>query len=41
MAALEHGLMEEGIQKFAEPQKALLRLIAQKRASAASDRTLL
>jgi hypothetical protein len=26
--------MEEGIKKFVEPQKALLRLIAQKRASA-------
>ena len=26
--------MEEGIKKFAEPQQALLRLIAQKRASA-------
>jgi transaldolase len=33
MAALERGLMEEGIRKFVEPQKALLRLIAQKRAS--------
>lgn len=34
MAALERGLMEEGIKKFAEPQHALLRLIAQKRTSA-------
>jgi transaldolase len=33
MAALERVLMEEGIRKFVEPQKALLRLIAQKRAS--------
>lgn len=33
MEALERGLMEEGIKKFAEPQLALLRLIAQKRAS--------
>jgi transaldolase len=33
MAALERGLMEEGIRKFVEPQKALLRLIAQKRAA--------
>ena len=33
MAALERELMEEGIKKFVEPQKALLRLIAQKRAS--------
>jgi transaldolase len=31
MAALERGLMAEGIKKFAEPQGALLRLIAQKR----------
>jgi transaldolase len=31
--ALERVLMEEAIKKFAEPQKALLRLIAQKRAS--------
>jgi len=33
MAALERGLMEEGIEKFVEPQRALLRLIAQKRAA--------
>ena len=32
MVALERGLMEEGIKKFVEPQMALLRLIAQKRA---------
>ena len=31
MAALERGLMAEGIKKFVEPQRALLRLIAQKR----------
>jgi transaldolase len=31
--ALEQSLMREGMRKFAEPQKALLRLIAQKRAS--------
>ena len=34
MVALEHELMAEGIKKFAEPQKALLGLIARKRASA-------
>lgn len=33
MVALERALMEEGIRKFAEPQEALLRLIAQKRAA--------
>ena len=33
MVALERVLMKEGIQKFVEPQQALLRLIAQKRAS--------
>jgi transaldolase len=33
MAALERGLMAEGIRKFVEPQRALLRLIAQKRAA--------
>jgi transaldolase len=32
MMLLEHVLMEEAIKKFAEPQKALLKLIAQKRA---------
>jgi transaldolase len=31
MQKLEHVLMEEGIKKFADPQKALLKLIAQKR----------
>jgi transaldolase len=31
MVALERVLMEEGIEKFAEPQRALLKLIAQKR----------
>ena len=30
---LERVLMEEGIQKFADPQKALLKLIAEKRAA--------
>jgi len=34
MRALERGLMAEGIKKFTEPQRALLSLIAQKRASA-------
>jgi transaldolase len=33
MAALERGLMVEGIEKFVEPQRTLLRLIAQKRAA--------
>lgn len=33
MAALERGLMAEGIEKFVEPQRALLGLIAQKRAA--------
>jgi transaldolase len=33
MLALERGLMAEGIRKFAEPQRALLGLIARKRAS--------
>jgi transaldolase len=33
MAELESRLMEEGVRKFVEPQRALLRLIAQKRAS--------
>ena len=32
---LEHVLMEEGLKKFADPQKALLKLIAQKRAALA------
>jgi transaldolase len=31
MVALERVLMEEGIKKFVEPQKALLKLISQKR----------
>ena len=35
MRALEDVLMEEGIKKFADPQKELLRLIGQKRASLA------
>jgi transaldolase len=30
-AELERGVMAEGIEKFAEPERALLRLIAQKR----------
>ena len=33
MVTLERVLMAEGIKKFVEPQKALLRLIAQKRAA--------
>ncbi|MCE9554017.1 MAG: transaldolase [Planctomycetes bacterium] len=33
MAALERVLMEEGIKKFADPQKALLKLIESKRAA--------
>lgn len=33
MVALERVLMDEGIKKFVEPQQALLKLIAQKRAS--------
>ncbi len=33
MAQLEKVLMEEGIQKFADPQKALLKVIAEKRAA--------
>jgi transaldolase len=33
MAALERGLMAEGVRKFVEPQRALLRLIAQTRAA--------
>lgn len=37
MAHLESTLMEEGIQKFADPQKDLLRLIAQKRESLAAS----
>jgi transaldolase len=36
MASLERALMEEGIQKFVEPQMALLRLIFCKRPSAAN-----
>ncbi len=37
-ARLEEVLMAEGLQKFADPQKALLALIGQKRASLASAR---
>jgi len=33
MLKLERVLMNEGIQKFAEPQMALIKLIAQKRAT--------
>lgn len=33
LAKLENVLMEEGIQKFADPQKALLKVIAEKRAA--------
>jgi transaldolase len=35
---MEHTLMEEGIAKFADPQKALLALIAQKRKELAASR---
>jgi transaldolase len=35
MDHLEKTLMDEGIKKFADPQKALLKLIAQKRAALA------
>jgi transaldolase len=35
-AKLENKLMEEGTAKFAEPQKALLKLISEKRASLAN-----
>jgi len=38
MLKLERVLIEEGIQKFAEPQMALIKLIAQK--SAVADRLL-
>lgn len=33
MAKLEQVLMDEGIQKFADPQKALLKVISEKRSS--------
>ena len=33
MRKLEETLMEEGLAKFADPQKALLKLIASKRAA--------
>jgi len=33
IAKLERVLMEEGVAKFADPQKALLKLIAEKRAA--------
>ena len=33
MHKLERVLMEEGLAKFADPQKALIKLIADKRAS--------
>lgn len=38
MAKLERVLMEEGIQKFADPQKMLLKTIAEKRAALAGTR---
>src|SRR5262249_60767545 len=38
MAKLEHTLMEEGIKKFADPQKHLLALIAEKRKALAGGR---
>jgi transaldolase len=39
MAALEGGLMAEGIRKFVEPQKALLGLIARRRAESKESAT--
>ena len=36
-ARLEQVLMEEGLEKFASPQKGLLALIAEKRASLAAS----
>ena len=33
VAKMESVLMEEGVKKFADPQKALLKVIAEKRAS--------
>ena len=33
VAKMEKVLMEEGVKKFADPQKALLKLIAEKRAA--------
>ena len=38
MQQLEKTLMEEGLQKFADPQKALLQLIAKKRESLTATR---
>jgi transaldolase len=38
MAKMEAVLMEEGIKKFADPQKALVKLIAEKRAALAGTR---
>jgi transaldolase len=38
IAKLERVLMEEGIQKFADPQKALIKTIAEKRVSLAAAR---
>lgn len=38
IAKLERVLMEEGIQKFADPQKALIKTIAEKRAALAATR---
>jgi transaldolase len=38
MQHLEHTLMDEGLKKFADPQKALLQLIKEKRASLAGAR---
>jgi transaldolase len=40
MVALERVLMEEGVNKFVESQRTLLRLIAQKRASLRAGRSL-
>jgi transaldolase len=38
IAHMEHTLMEEGLKKFADPQKALLKLIKEKRAALAEAR---
>jgi transaldolase len=39
MAKLEGELMREGVVKFADPQKALLKVIAEKRSSLVHQRT--
>jgi transaldolase len=40
MVKLERVRMDEGIKKFVEPQKALLKLIAQKRAATSQERVV-